>query len=513
MGDAHPRPFVVSKIRSSLLAYALTLLPGVLHHAARQRAWRGAMSVAAQAPSDLSSRPRFRPRPSQLYFWLVSLAWMAVLGWGLLEADHGVLSKATALTPWVLLLAVVNLLPLTTWQHAYFTADVPITIAAMLVLSPIEAGLVTFLGTLDPREFRGQVPLAKALFNRSQIALAVFVGSLAAHAIVTLPAPSPFVLLLAGLVLALMSSTNYVLAGIGISFEHGYSVGQALQRMKVGSLPDFLLTLVSWGVLGAMLAALYDLIGLFALVAFLAPTLLGRQTLDRSQMSIDTARAYRSREAALAQISNQIYEERTDERRLIAADLHDEVLQPLFKVTLMAQVLKTDLASGHLLEMDQDLPELLTAADLASSTLRDLIGDLRRSALGRDGLPPALMSLIRSTAQQTPIKVHADVGSVRLEPDAELVVYQIAKEALGNAITHSTAANVWVQLANDSEAALLSIRDDGTGFDPLHERAGHYGIAIMKERASAIGANLYIDSWPGRGTKIELTIRSNRYEP
>src|SRR5439155_1571476 len=104
--------------------------------------------------------------------------------------------------------------------------------------------------------------------------------------------------------------------------------------------------------------------------------------------------AYRSREQALQQVTNQIGQERMDERRLIAAELHDEVLQPLFKVTLMAQVLKADLARGQLLELDQDVPELLTASDLASTTLRELIGDLRRSALGRGGVSSSLEAFL-----------------------------------------------------------------------------------------------------------------------
>jgi two-component system nitrate/nitrite sensor histidine kinase NarX len=256
-----------------------------------------------------------------------------------------------------------------------------------------------------------------------------------------------------------------------------------------------------------MLAALFDQIGLFALVAFLAPTLLGRQALIRSQMSIDTARAYRSREAALRHLSHQIYDERTDERRLIAADLHDEVLQPLFRVTLMAHVLKTDLASGQLLEMDQDLPELLTAAELASSTLRDLIGDLRRSGLGRGGLAHALSSFVRSVSRQTAITTHTSIQEVALDPDSELVLYQIAKEALSNAIMHSKATNVWVQLVDEAGVTRLTVKDDGIGFDPLEERDGHYGIAIMRERASAVGADLYIDSLPGRGSTIDVSLK------
>src|SRR2546428_13537030 len=98
-------------------------------------------------------------------------------------------------------------------------------------------------------------------------------------------------------------------------------------------------------------------------------------------MVIDGRRAYRSREAALAELSRQIFAERSDERRMLAAYLHDEVLQPLFKVTRMAQVLKTDLGSGRLLEMDQDLPDLLTAAERASSTLTRLHAALRKAPL------------------------------------------------------------------------------------------------------------------------------------
>lgn len=466
------------------------------------------MSVATRAPSGVRSRHRFTLRPSRTYFWCVSLAWLAILGWNLVKHGHAIGSSATALIPWVVSLALVNLLPVTTWKAAYLTADISLTVAGMLVLSPTEASLVTFLGTFDPRELRGQVTLAKTTFNRSQISLAVFVGSLAAHAFVKSPGPSPFMLPLAFLTLTLMAITNYILTGIGVSLEHGYSIPRALRRMRVGSLADFLLTMASWGVLGAMLAALYDQIGLFALAAFMIPTLLGRQALIRSQMSIDTTRAYRSREAALAQISHQILEERTDERRLIAADLHDEVLQPLFKVTLMAHVLKADLASGGLMEMDQDLPELLTAADLASSTLRELIGDLRRSALGRGGLGPALAGLLRSLSKQLSIRTHSSIEPVTLDADSELVFYQIAKEALSNAVSHSRATNVWIQLFDQDGVISLRIKDDGIGFDPLEEPSGHYGMAIMRERASAVGAHLFVDSSPGRGCMIELSLRA-----
>jgi len=465
------------------------------------------MSVAARAPSRLRSRFRLTIPPAKLYFWCISLLWLAFLGWELVAQGGGVLTEASTLLPWGIVLAVLNLLPVTKWDHVYLTADVPISVAGMLVLSPLQIGVVTLVSSFDPREFRGRVHLAKSIFNRSQISLAVFLGSTVVHAAVPSPTPSSFILLLAILSLATITTFNYALTGIGVSLEHGYSISGALHRMRVGSLSDYLLTLASWGVLGAMVATLYDQVGPVALLAFLAPTLLGRQALVRSQMSIDTARAYRSREAALSEITNQVRQERMDERRMIAADLHDEVMQPLFKVTLAAQVLKADLASGRLLEMDQDLPDLLAAAQIASNSLRDLIGDLRRSALGRGGLAPALLGLVRQLGKHTDVQFHSDVTAVSVRADAELVLYQIAKEALSNAIIHSRATTISLELRDSNDGTHLKIEDDGVGFDPFEERPGHYGLAIMRERASTVGAEVFLDSAPARGCVVNVTLR------
>jgi signal transduction histidine kinase len=465
------------------------------------------MSVAAPAQSSLRSRQRFTFRDPRSYLWTISATWLALAFWQLLGHEKEVTHHPGALVPWVVLVALVNMLPVKTWPHADFTPDIPIFIAGALILSPLEIGLVVFVGSFNKKEFQGAITPSKAIFNRSQAALAAYGGSVAAHKLVDLPAPSVFVLPLALLVLAAIVLLNYVLVGIGIALDFRCGLRSAFRRMSVGSPSDFILTLVAWAVVGAMLAVLYDQVGLAALVAFLAPTLLGRQALSRSQMFIDTNRAYRSRESALGEISRQIYEERFDERRLIAADLHDEVLQPLFKVTLMANVLKADLASGRLLEIDQDLPELLTAAELASTTLRGLIGDLRRSTIGRGGLGPSLVGLARGLQDITAMTFHTDVSAVETAPATELVLYQIAKEALTNAATHSRATNIWVELRQDPECISLSVRDDGIGFDPSIQREGHYGLAIMTERSLAIGGQLYVDSAPKQGSEISLTIR------
>jgi signal transduction histidine kinase len=308
------------------------------------------------------------------------------------------------------------------------------------------------------------------------------------------PASSPYVVGLGVLSLLVWLASNYLLVGSALSFDRGYSFREVIPQLRLGTIADFMGTLVLWAVLGAVLAALYDESRPLALLAILAATLLGRQALARSQMLVDTSRAYRSREQALKHVSQQLGKERSDERKLIAAELHDEVLQPLFKVTLMAQVLKNDLATGRLLELDQDLPELLTGAELASTTLRELIGDLRRSSLGRGGLEPALNRFLQSVSERTPCEIHSEIRAVDVDPDVELVIYQIAKEAVTNALTHARARNVWVHLGQEAGLAELTVQDDGVGFDPSSVPEGHYGVHIMRERAKAAGASFLLES-------------------
>jgi signal transduction histidine kinase len=469
----------------------------------------GAMSVAARTDSAIGRKQWFTVPPSQLYFWFVSLTWFGLLGWNLTTKSEELISITPSLVPWVIVLAIVNMLPLGTWPHANFTPDVPISIAGMLLLPPLGIGIANFIGCFDPKEFRGQITFSKAIFNRSQVALLAYLSSLIAHQLVPLPGPSAFIVLLALLALVTTFLVNYLLVGLGIILEHRCTPREALQRMSVGTPSDFILTLISWAVVGAMLAVLYGQIGPIALIAFLAPTLLGRQAIARSQMFLDSARAYRSREAALSEISHRIYEERTDERRLIAADLHDEVLQPLFKVTLMAQVLKTDLATGKLLDFEDDLPELLTAAELASKSLRELIGDLRRSRVGSAGLASAIKVLARTADERASAKIEVAVDPVGTDDERELVIYHLVREALTNALKHSRASHVRVEVSQDELGIRASVWDDGVGFDVLTEQEGHYGIQIMRERVSTVGGDLYIDSQLGRGTVVTAVFPSS----
>jgi signal transduction histidine kinase len=464
------------------------------------------MSAALESTQHSEFGGRSRRVEVTAFQWSVAVSCIGILITGIILQWRGIASHLLELAPWIILLFIANLLPISAKHFADLTADWPIHVAAALVLPPVEAALVAFLGAFDPRELRRQIGLGKALFNRGAAGLMVFAASSVVQSAAPSPSSSPLILLLSLAALGTALAVNYALTATAISLEYRYPLQEAFLGLRMGSWPDFALTLVSWSVLGAMLALLYDQLHPAALFAFLAPTLLGRQTLKRSQMFIDTKQAYRSSQEALRQLSQQIYDERLDERKLIAADLHDEVLQPLFKVTLTAQVLRTELSSGRLLEIEEDLPQLVTAAELASSALRDLIGNLRRSSLGVGGLPHALLRLTKTLSSGTSVTAHTRVDDISGNANQEVALYQIAKEALSNALTHSKCSNVWVELTDEGSGLRLIIRDDGRGFDVTTQKDRHYGILIMRERAAAVGGEVYVDSSPGSGTIVTAVL-------
>ncbi|MDP8956927.1 MAG: histidine kinase [Actinomycetota bacterium] len=463
------------------------------------------MSTAVHAePEVVSTRrwPRIDVRP---LLWAVSLAWLVVLIPSLITQWRELEPNLLSLLPWVLVLSIANLVPVRGWK-ADMVPDWPIQLAAVLVLTPLEAGLVGFVGAFDQREFRRNTTLSKAVFNRSHVAVVNFIVSLIVHSLLTSPTSSPLIIPLSFLALLTRIAMNYLLAGVVISFDEGRSLQEVIMKLRIGRLSDFILTLIGWAVEGAMLAVVYDQLHPAVLFAILVPTLVGRQVLATSQMFLEADRAYRSSEATVRHISRQILQERLDERRLIAAELHDDVLPPLFKMTLMAHVLEADLARGRLLELEGDLRDLVTTAEKSAENVRSVIGELRHSGFRRGGLPSALSTFVTGLTSEITATFHTEFFPIETDESSELTLYQIAKEALMNAALHSRAKNIWVHLGQDSDFIRLTVRDDGLGFNPGLDRRGHFGIEIMRERARLAGGQIFIDSDTGSGTTVTALI-------
>jgi two-component system nitrate/nitrite sensor histidine kinase NarX len=95
-------------------------------------------------------------------------------------------------------------------------------------------------------------------------------------------------------------------------------------------------------------------------------------------------------------------------------------------------------------------------------------------------------------------------GEGTLPSEVQVVFYRVAQEALNNVAKHAGATRVEVELTYQDGAVRLEVCDDGRGFDPGEVPSGHFGVAIMRERAEAVGAEVAVESCPGQGTTVEL---------
>lgn len=233
--------------------------------------------------------------------------------------------------------------------------------------------------------------------------------------------------------------------------------------------------------------------------------------------------------AAIALTHARLYEQQrelaiTTERARLARELHDAVAQKLFALRLTAQ------AASTLVESDPEraraqLAQVGALATEAAQELSTAVGELRTPDLAGDGLAEALRKQVavidRARSAHGGPKVDFRCSPVpALPPTHDQVMLRVAQEALHNALRHSGAGRISVELAGlprDLAAdggrfaggARLRVRDDGRGFDPQAAARG-LGLASMRERADSVGGRLTVCSEPGRGTVVELEVPRGR---
>lgn len=208
---------------------------------------------------------------------------------------------------------------------------------------------------------------------------------------------------------------------------------------------------------------------------------------------------------AYTEITHRLLQAQEDERRRIARELHDGISQEI----LVAQIELRKL--GYLPQ-----EEWPAAVDAVSGRLRDVIAHisaiaraLRPAALDELGLVAALEALC-ATMQKAfgvPIEVEAeDPGP--LGADREIALYRICQEAVSNACKYSGADAVEVALAVRDGILTLRVADDGAGFDPARPQAKGSGLGLggMRERAGLVGGDLAIESVPGSGCTVTLSM-------
>lgn len=412
------------------------------------------------------------------------------------------------LLAWTLVVAVVELLPVPVSQVLRLSLSFPILLAvAILYESPLVVGVVTVLGLFDPRELRREVSLLTALFNRCQTALAFAAGNLVFHSAAT-PESSSY-LLIPFVVLATVAtySVNVTLVAAYMHLVYGKSLREVLLQLRVGALTEFLLSYLGLGFVGVIIARLYDAVGLWSIAAFILPLVFARQVFFRNMALEEASKELKDREQVMRALSNRMAEERQDERMQIAAYLHDDLAQMLFRLNLQVEMAKKRLAQGDVVAVGRDLDGILGTKQETSDAIRALIRDLHRSPIGRKGLAEAIQSFAEDMTKGHRTTIAVDVIEVSLPPPIQLLIYQIAREAAMNALKHAEADNIWISLQEADGGVRLNIRDDGKGFDtsaPSPE--GHFGSVMMRERTLVAKGTFSIDSEPGSGTTIAATF-------
>jgi signal transduction histidine kinase len=196
------------------------------------------------------------------------------------------------------------------------------------------------------------------------------------------------------------------------------------------------------------------------------------------------------------------------ERNRMARELHDTLAHTLSALAVQLETVKA------YWEIDPTTAQIMLDNSLAATRsglqeTRRALKSLRARPLDDLGLVLALREMAEETAARANVQLDLLLPErlPGLSPDVEQCIYRVAQEALANAAHHADAHALTVQVSARGPKVSLMVRDDGLGFNVQQGKAsGHFGLRGMRERAQLVGGQLTIDSQPGQGTTIRLTI-------
>jgi PAS domain S-box-containing protein len=229
--------------------------------------------------------------------------------------------------------------------------------------------------------------------------------------------------------------------------------------------------------------------------------------LRRQQAELEASRTQ------LRDLAGKLFTAQEEERRRIACELHDDHCQRLTAAILEANTLAKALRTAQ--------PALVPRLESMRKKLGDLLEDFRH--LAHDLHPRNLDTVTLASSMRSHVKEMADYAGLRIEFEEEDVpgrlpmpvivcLYRLLQESLANIHKHARATHVRVRLSGGADRLTLSVADDGTGFDPGRPAEGRKGIGLtsMHERVRPLGGTVAIESRPGEGTTITVTIPSPR---
>lgn len=229
---------------------------------------------------------------------------------------------------------------------------------------------------------------------------------------------------------------------------------------------------------------------------------------NQSAVAIENARLY----AQVVAERDRVVSIEDEVRRELARDLHDGPSQLLSALIMNLRFLKDVMVRSP----ERSKEEVENAERLALQALhqiRNMLFNLRPVLLETQGLASALTAYVDRQRENKDVEILLELNSLsaRLAPRAEASIFSIIQEAVGNVRKHANAKHIWITARQTKEVLMVTVQDDGCGFDvqqmeETYAQRGNLGLLNMKERAEIAQGDLKIESEPGKGTLVRLTV-------
>lgn len=195
---------------------------------------------------------------------------------------------------------------------------------------------------------------------------------------------------------------------------------------------------------------------------------------------------------------------REQERKRIAGEIHDELGSLLTALKMDISLLRMGVAADA--DIGERIEQMRELVEQTIHMVRHVATQLRPTALNL-GIVPALEWLVEDFGRRTAIACTLDADDeIEMDDAHATAIFRIVQESLTNVLRHAAATTVEVHLARNADGIALTIRDNGRGFEPASAGRDSFGLFGIRERALLLGATTAIDSAPGKGTTVAITI-------
>ncbi|HXJ66852.1 MAG TPA: HAMP domain-containing sensor histidine kinase [Actinomycetota bacterium] len=437
------------------------------------------------------------------------------------------------LLAWMLLIAAIDLLPVSPWRGVEMLLDFPMLMAVAILYRPETACLALFVASFDMRELRGKIDPLLALMNRSIIAASALAASVTFHSLAD--KHDQFAQLAAAGTLAIVAAyvVNAGLAAVGVSLKQRWSLADTFRRLHIGRPLDFLVNYLGLGVIGIAAAKIDLQVGFWGVLFVILPLALARQSFFRS-LALEEAQEHLS--AAYAAERGRVEElERLDRAKAeVAQVLTHDFLHAIATLRTYVTALRRKWDRMNESERIEVTGWIEREADrlkaLAEQSVAVMFGDADGPALALEServgdLVEEAVDATNHAGGRLELDVPSEAGAATVRAD-RVRVLQVFRNLLGNAAAYSEPGTpIELHVRVDNGEVRFAVRDHGAGIDPGQTeqlfrpfsrlpgpateavQGSGLGLYISRQIVEAHAGRIGVESEPGEGSEFWFTLR------